>query len=373
MVLDAREVRVLGARVPSDPSISYDSREGLRIAFGAVALGPLRLGSAELGPGRRARLLDGGLGYHGLEAPDLAGATAAEAAPSAERRRLLPGLRLPPFRGLFRQRRSEPTQSGTPRLEAFRLGGGVGATARRVVGQDARKLPIWKTFVPANAPADVKLVQDFLVATGYLSAEHSERLIVERALARAPEAGTPEASLGGTIAAIVEWQRLGATGKGYTADGLIAGNEDRAATHARIFTDVRNKYAGEPALAEPKMVLTADKWHTQARYGFNFGDGQKTIEKEYIAYVKQMAGIPDPADLHTAPARIRAQIKSNRKFSDAQLRQGRAVFVGVDKGADQAINELVTDHFILIDLTSYPRKGRIRFLRTARIAGRPRP
>jgi hypothetical protein len=142
-------------------------------------------------------------------------------------------------------------------------------------------------LVPANAPADVKLVQDFLVATGYLSAEHSERLIVERALARAPEAGIPEASLGGTIAAIVEWQRLGATGKGYTADGLIAGNEDRAATHARIFTDVRNKYAGEPALAEPKMVLTADKWHTQARYGFNFGDGQKTIEKEYIAYLSR--------------------------------------------------------------------------------------
>ena len=471
LALDAGEVRLLGTRVLSDPSISYDSRDGLRIAFGPMVLGPLRLGSGELGPGRQARLLDGRLGYRGLElgfrelllepgggwrildprpatlkgliegavtpliesvrgavragagaapaqaapepvaqepvaapeteaplgagmpterpetlpsggreprrlrwpglrrrtegepapteeearihtvvrgetlgsiaaryygdsgryreiaaangilppyaievgqplvipgetaeVPAPAGAATAEPAPARQGRGLLRGLRLPRVRGLFRRRRAEAAQPGTPRLEAFRLGGGVGATARRIVGQDAKGRAIRKTIVPANAPVDVKLVQDFLVATGYLPAEHPERLMVDRALERAPEAGIPEASLGGTVAAIVEWQRLGATGKGYTADGLIAGNEDRAATHARILTDVRNKYASEPPLPEPKTVLTPDKWHSQARYGFNFGEGQETLEKQYVAYVREITGIEDPAEL---PRRFR--------------------------------------------------------------------
>jgi hypothetical protein len=341
---------------------------------------------------------------------------------TSERRGQFRGKRVqvPQLGRLFNHTRRREEAFGTRMLDPFQLSGSVGATTKRKVGQSM------VTIRPENKPRDVKLVQEFLVAAGYLDGEHIELHAVSKALTELPNSGIPEGRLTATIAAIIEWQRLGATGNDYKPDGLIAGDSDRAASHASIFTGVYNKYANEPLLDQTKMVLSTEQWHTQARYGFNYQHKQDELEKEYIVYVREVTGIQDPAELHRASVEDIEEIKANRKFSeggktsfktgdvikygiratdkeryskpnwvccfdtakkmlsytgasphgetekiqtfvgvgakgqftphayigfryiDGQLKHGKAVFVGVDKGVVKTINELITDHFIVI-------------------------
>jgi peptidoglycan hydrolase-like protein with peptidoglycan-binding domain len=274
-----------------------------------------------------------------------------------------------------------------------------------------------------NKAKDVLKIQNFLVNFNYLASSSEEIAAVKSSNTQNPDTKIEDKNLKDTIAAIKEYQKYGATTNASVAsqDGKISKNK-YTHTSMKEMNRIYNQYNDQKFEGAIANVLSDSQWRTQFRYGYNFKDGEDSLEKEYISFVKEKTGYDDPADLHKASdaninivkdkfvgakwfatngvkenairknqkareakpnfvccwdtaslmlsfcgatekgenAKIQTFVKDSQagkftnqaelgiKYIDAQLKNGKPVFVGIEKGKNRTINEGTTDHFILI-------------------------